>query len=1562
MKFYGGARRGWRRLARGLNGALAAAGTALFLPVSLGAESTGGGGGSITWQRGFGGNAREERSILQRTEDGGFIIAINSFSTVSGNKTSDHFGDRDFWLVRTDAAGRELWQAAFGGTGTDTVLFVLQTDDGGYLLGGSSSSPVSGNKTSPQRAFGWESDFWIVKVNAEGEKEWDRSFGGSGSDSVQNIQKTADGGYLLIGNSRSPMSGNRTVPQSGIYDVWVIKIDAGGTTQWEKAFGELDYSYIESVSPTDAGGFVLAGFTSVDMYFTGSQFWTVAIDSEGETLWESTFGGGDWDKLSTMVPTGDGGFLLAGNTRSYATGRVTGVKMDDEDFWVVKIDSDGEREWDRAFGGNKLERLRAVVPARDGGFLIAGNSSSDNSGNKESPGFGESDYWVVKIDADGEKEWDRSFGGNDFEYLDTAMERDDGGFLIGGSSLSFPSGNKQSERFGTSYVDGWIVAVDAEGRKEWERSLGGSEVEIDARMVPDGVGGAVVAFTSGSGISGNKTVIGFGDSDLWMVKFGNFAIPVIVTQPENQVVVPGATATLRVVAAGTAPLSYQWMKDGFPLEGEIFNALIIENFQAADEGHYTVSVSNIAGTAVSNPAELTLTVPLAEALDAPDLTWTTSEGNSWFGQKEISYDGESAVRSGPFGAGEANWIETMVEGPGAVSFRWRVAAVSPLAELVFSVNGERRASISDDLGWRLERHSLAAGTHTLRWSYQPIDGIPVPEGRGWLDRVAFAFGNGGRIEISESIGDATDRLLAFGKHEGPDPARATVSIRNTDPENDLVIDRISLRILPSENSSVQISGIPEEIAGSRKPVVASSDDGNFPLRRREADWERPHDPSTILVRFKEESGVARRMSAHSAAGGRVVRRMERVPLDVVEVPVGADLRQLIEEYEADPSVVFAEPNYVITPDDFAPDPLFSELWALNNAGRDGGISGSDIGALRAWELTEGSEEIVVAVIDTGVDYTHPDLAENMWVNPSPQFGDIHGASWTSGHGTVSDGDPMDSESHGTHVAGTIGAIAGNGQGIAGVSPRVRIMALKFMKPGRDGTSGYTADAIAALEYAVANGAHISNHSWGAEGNSHSLHSAIDWAGYANHLVVASAGNEARSVDHNPQYPAGYSLPNIISVASSDRRDGLSRFSNYGAGTVHLAAPGSGIMSTVPDGDYREQSGTSMAAPHVTGAAALLFSLKPEADYTAVRKAILEGVTPVPALEGLLASGGRLNAHGALLRFQESLEFALSGLPEFPLVISPGENVDFEVVYQPTAPGSHEATVFIASSAADEPVAEIALSGQFGFTLAEALGPPGWIWKTGGNSGWGVQHFQSDYFPSAVSGSIFHNQESWLETVVDGPVTLSFWWKVSSEHSYDWLEFWVNGTLRGRITGDAEWHEKQHELSEGTNIVRWRYVKDVNTSRGRDRGWVALVGLNPSWPAAFAVWADRLNLPLIRRGALDRFGPLGMTNLAAFAMGLDPRTATHADLPRLKRSETPGGIELHYRRNVAADGVAFVFESAESLASWQQVVPQEDWVTWEMDGVQFRTARFSVGEAERLFLRLRFHFLSESPTQ
>ena len=346
---------------------------------------------------------------------------------------------------------------------------------------------------------------------------------------------------------------------------------------------------------------------------------------------------------------------------------------------------------------------------------------------------------------------------------------------------------------------------------------------------------------------------------------------------------------------------------------------------------------------------------------------------------------------------------------------------------------------------------------------------------------------------------------------------------------------------------------------------------------------------------------------------------------------GKSPEALVAALQKNPKVAYAEPNYIVQVNATPNDPSYGQLWGLKNNGQtisgSVGTAGSDISAEAAWDITTGSASVVVGVVDTGINYNHPDLIANVWNNPGGK-GNAACAAGTHGFNAITRTcNPMDDYDHGSHVAGTIGATGNNGIGVTGVNWTTSIMGLKFIASSGYGT---TADAIAAIDFAIQakiDGVNVRvlSNSWGGGGFSKALLDIINKANEHDILFVASAGNNASNTDTYPHYPSSYATPNMISVAATDNRDRLAYFSNYGAGSVHIGAPGVSVLSSTLGSSYQYFSGTSMAAPHVSGVAALLLAKTPSLTTAQVRSAILDNTDPIPSLSGITTTGGRLNA-------------------------------------------------------------------------------------------------------------------------------------------------------------------------------------------------------------------------------------------------------------------------------------------------------------------------------------------------
>jgi PKD repeat protein len=346
-------------------------------------------GPALDWQRCLGGSMTEILYSIQETNDGGYITAGYAYS-YDGDVSGHHGGWTDAWVVKLNSDGTFQWQQCLGGTGDDSAWSIIQTNDGGYSLAGRTTSDngdVSGNHGG--------GDAWVVKINLDREIEWQRCLGGSGDDSAYSIQQTGDDGFIIAGDTYSNdgnVSGNH-----GGADAWVVKLDRNGTLEWQQCLGGSNYDCARSIRETDDGGYIIAGEThSNDGNVSGNHgsadAWVVKLNSGGALQWQKCLGGTSGDTVYSIEPAEGGGYLIAGETHS-DDGDVSG-KHGKWDGWVVKLDSGGTPEWQRCLGGSEGDSLRSIVKISDGSFITAGvtySNDGDVSGN-----HGSGDYWVVK--------------------------------------------------------------------------------------------------------------------------------------------------------------------------------------------------------------------------------------------------------------------------------------------------------------------------------------------------------------------------------------------------------------------------------------------------------------------------------------------------------------------------------------------------------------------------------------------------------------------------------------------------------------------------------------------------------------------------------------------------------------------------------------------------------------------------------------------------------------------------------------------------------------------------------------------------------------------------------------------------------------------------------------------------------------------------------------------------------------------------------------------------------------------------------------------------------------
>ena len=421
----------------------------------------------VLWQKTIGGSDDDVLSGVQALSGGGVMLSGFSKSGASGDKKDTSRGGYDYWLVKLDETGRVAWEKTFGGAFDDTAAQIIKTADGGYLLGGTSLSPRSGDKLFSN--WGFSPDYWALKLDKNGEQLWQRNLGGNFSEKLTGLSENSYG-YAVSGHSYSDISGDKVTDNTGSEnraDYWIAFLDNTGKTKKTLTYGTVGPELSCCIVATDFGMIIggssysrsQPGQKTRDPY-GGADYWLVRTDLSGTKIYDSTMGGTQSDFMTCLIGAHSGGFIVGG----YSESPVSGIKTDscrgEYDYWIIKMNVDGSIKWQKTLGGAGGDYMTSIHETYDGGFIAGGYSNSDAGGEKSENSKGGYDYWIVKLDSLGNKQWDKTFGGSGDDKLVSVSEYAEGEYILCGTSSSPASGDKDAGTIGgTGKNDYWIIRL-----------------------------------------------------------------------------------------------------------------------------------------------------------------------------------------------------------------------------------------------------------------------------------------------------------------------------------------------------------------------------------------------------------------------------------------------------------------------------------------------------------------------------------------------------------------------------------------------------------------------------------------------------------------------------------------------------------------------------------------------------------------------------------------------------------------------------------------------------------------------------------------------------------------------------------------------------------------------------------------------------------------------------------------------------------------------------------------------------------------------------------------------
>ena len=413
----------------------------------------------------LGGTAQDQNPFIQKTADGGYILAGRSTSSKSGNVSGTNHGSGDYWIVKLDVNGIIVWDKLLGGNNDESAFGIQQITDGGYIIAGGSASSANGNVSNVNHGG---SDIWIVLLDQYGNIDNNRLLGGNADESAKSIQQTSDGGLIIAGYSTSSLNGDVTGVNHGFIDVWVVRSDFNGDIVWDKLLGGNNDEEALSIQQTTDGGYIIAGysFSSANGNVTATNhgsndYWIVKLDAAGNISWNKLLGGTASEYATSIQQTADGGYVVAGYSQSSANGNVTGVNHGLKDYWIVKLDAAGNITWNKLLGGSNDDVAYSIQQTTDGGYIMAGSSRSSANGDVTGTNHGLNDYWIVKLDAGGNITWNKLIGGTNDDIANSIQKCADGSYIIAGYTGSSATGDITGANHGLT--DYWVIRLDASG-------------------------------------------------------------------------------------------------------------------------------------------------------------------------------------------------------------------------------------------------------------------------------------------------------------------------------------------------------------------------------------------------------------------------------------------------------------------------------------------------------------------------------------------------------------------------------------------------------------------------------------------------------------------------------------------------------------------------------------------------------------------------------------------------------------------------------------------------------------------------------------------------------------------------------------------------------------------------------------------------------------------------------------------------------------------------------------------------------------------------------------------